>query len=214
MMSWRRRPGPLGPGLGRVGLLAMVVAAALALSACLSQPHPVKNQYRLSAEPEKSATRTDRRTLLVGAVTVAAGYDNRGLVYRVGPERVEADFYNEFVAPPARLLADQTAQYLDQANNRVRVVKTPGLTLAQFGLETYLEYLHGDFTVDPPRAEIGIRFTLNDLRGSTTRVIFDKTYRRSSPLAERSPAALVAGLSECLREVLAELNRDIEKNVR
>lgn len=190
-----------------------VLSALMIISACLSQPHPVKNQYALRAEaPEASdKTRTDRRTLMVGTVSAAAGFDNRGLVYRVGPERFEYDFYNEFMAPPARLLADQTSQYLDLVSPRFRVVKSPGLTLAQYGLETYLEGLYGDYTVNPPQAVLIIRYTLNDMRGSSSRVVWDKTYQRAAIMNDKTPDALTEALGVALSDILNELNQDIGK---
>lgn len=197
--GWRKWPA----------LMAVLIAA----TACLAQPHPVKNSYALSAEAPATADRNhgNRRTLLVGSVTAAAGFDNRALVYRVGSDRYENDFYNEFLAPPARLLADQTSQYLDQASPRFRVVKTPGLTLAQYGLETYLEAIYGDYTTAPPQAVLAIRYTLNDLRGASPKVIWDKTYRRALPMGDESPEALTSALSRALGEILAELNGDLSR---
>ena len=202
----------------RLGLhrLIFLLAAVVLASACLSQPHPVKNVYGLMAEPADQAAQrpANRRTLLVGTVTAAAGFDNRALVYRVGEDRFETDFYNEFLAPPARLLADQTAQYLDDRSRRVRVVKTPGLVIAHYGLETYLECLYGDFTVEPPVAVLGIRFAVNDLRGSQPRILIDVTYRQTVPLAAKGPDALVAAMNEGLNLILTDLNLDLEKNIK
>lgn len=196
-------------------LPVLLTAAVIMLSACLTKAHPQKNYFVLDARPpETQADTTKRRTLLVGTVSAAAGYDNRSLVYRLGPDKYDTDFYNEFMAPPARLLADQCAQYLDAANRRVRTIKTPGLVLADFGLETYLETIHGDFTTDPPQAVISLRFTLNDLRRAPTRVLLDKTYRYAAPMAAKTPEAMVAALNGCLAAILAELNGDIEKNLR
>lgn len=189
-------------------LLALVFAGG-----CLAKAHPEKNRYALTVEspPKAAASSANRRTLLVGTVTAAAGYDNRAMVYRVGPDKYETDFYNEYLAPPARLLADQCAQYLDSANAKVRVVKTPGLTLAQYGLETYIETIHGDYTVDPPQAVVRVRYTLNDLRGAGPRVILDESYADQSPMADRSAEALAEAASAALENILARLNRDIEK---
>ena len=192
----------------------IILALLLTATACLSQPHPVKNHYTLGLSSPETADRPQaaRRTLLVGTVTAAAGFDNRSLVYKVGADRFESDFYNEYVAPPARLLADLTSQYLDQSSPRFRVVKTPGLTLAQYGLETYLEALYGDYTTGQPQAVVAIRFTLNDLRGSSPKVMWDKTYRHSASMADKSPQALVEAQGLALNEILAELNKDISRS--
>lgn len=196
--------------------LMMTAVCLLPLTACLAKPHPQKNIFTLTAAtpagPESLPAK--RRTLLVGTVSVASGFDNRALIYRIGPNQIEEDFYNEFAAPPARLVADQASQFLDRASKRLRVIKTPGLVIADYGLETYLEEISGDFTQNPPQARLSIRFTMNDLRGSTARVLTERTYSGQKPLADRRPEALVAALGECLTEILAELNHDLNKAVR
>ena len=193
--------------------LMAVMIFFIPLCACLAKPHPQKNTFLLTAEapagPEFPSAK--RRTLLVGTVSAAAGFDNRALVYRIGPDQIQEDFYNEFAAPPARLLADQTAQFLDRASRHLRVVKTPGLVIADYGLETYLEEISGDFTTNPPQARLSIRFALSDLRGASARVLIERTYQCQKPLPGQQPEALVTALGECLAEILAELNRDMNK---
>ncbi|MDR1044734.1 MAG: PqiC family protein [Candidatus Adiutrix sp.] len=199
-----------------ISSVALILGLLLLTSGCLSQPHPRKNIFSLGLSAEDSPARSTpkSRTLLAATVTAAAGFDNRGLVFRVGPDQLETDFYNEFAAPPARLLADQAAQYLDAHNSRLRVVKSPGLVLADYGLETYLESLYGDFTVEPPEAVLNIRFTVSDLRPASPRPVLDQTYRQKRPLAAKTPAALVTALQQALGDLLAEFNRDLEKRVR
>ena len=197
-------------------VMALSLGAVLAAGGCVSQPHPQKNVFILGLSagdgPERTAPK--RRTLLAATVTAAAGFDNRGLVYRVGPDQLETDFYNEFAAPPARLLADAAAQYLDAENARLRVVKSPGLVLADYGLETYLESLYGDFTVEPPEAVLNIRFTVSDLRGAAPRPVLDRTYSQRRVAAAKNPAALVATMNQALADLLAQFNRDLENKIR
>lgn len=198
----------------KISPFIVMVMAMLALSACLSQPHPNSNRFALEVRPpETQVTNNTRRTLLVGTVSAASGFDNRGLVYRIGPDQFDTDFYNEFMAPPARLLADQATNFLDAANRRVRVVRSPGLILADFGLETHLEAMYGDFTVSPPQAVIALRFTASDLRSSPARILLDKTYRHQTPLTGKSPAAVVVGLNGSLEAILRELNSDLERAI-
>ena len=207
----------LCPAIFPAFLVLIMAGLICPLAGCLSQPHPNKVSFALEAGGDEGAvpkTPLKRRTLLAATVTAAAGFDNRGLVYKVGPEQYESDFYNEFAAPPARLLADQAAQYLDRRSLKVRAVKSPGLVIAEFGLETYLEAIYGDFTVDPPEAVIAIRFTLNDLRPVAPRVLLDGTYRQRRPLAAKDPVSLVTAMNEALSAILADLRRDIDKAIR
>lgn len=201
--------------MNRFVIVLMLIPLTLFLEACFSQPYPEKNLYLLTTPVvENKAKSGKQRTLLIGIISTAAGYDNQGLVYRVGPNKYEQDFYNDFMAPPARLIVDNVTQYLDAANPRLLVVKTPGLFLADYGLEGYLESMYGDFTVTPPLAVINIRFSLVDLRPQNPIVKFDHTYRRKILFEGKGAAGLVSAFNVGLGEILLDLNKDIGKAVR
>ena len=186
------------------------------MAACLGQPHPVKNRFNL-AFPESSETAANaagRPTMLLGAVTAAPAYDGQALVYRLGPNRYESDFYNEFLAPPARLLAEVISNRLTRTSQRLRVTTVPGLAVADYGLETHILNLYGDFHLSPPRAVMTLRFTLSDLRPTKARVILDRLYPCESPLPEKGgPADLIAAFGLCLADTLEELARELDRTI-
>jgi ABC-type uncharacterized transport system auxiliary subunit len=196
---------------------SLIVSLSLILAACLGQPHPVKNRFNL-AVPEADlgavVNAAGRRTLLLGAVTAAPAYDGRALLYRVGPDRYENDFYNEFLAPPARLLAETASDRLTRASQRLRVTSVPGLVMADFGLEAHIQDLYGDFRFIPPRAVMTLRFTLNDLQPAVARVALDRLYTCERPLAGRGGAAeLVAAYGLCLADILEELAQNLDRAI-
>ncbi len=187
-------------------------------TSCVGQPHLEPNLYQLmanspQAEPQNSQA-LKRRLLLIGPFSAGAVYDDLAFVYQVGPEELKTDFYNQFAAPPARLLADQTTQYLNENNKRLRAVKMTGLALADYGLDAYVEAIYGDFTHDEEGvAVIKIRFTLNDLGSAKPRVLLDKVYEERVMCAEKTPEALVAAWSLALSNLLFQVNADIEAAV-
>ena len=194
-----------------------VVFMALSLmAACLGQPHPVKNRFILAVPDalEEAVNAAGRRTLLLGSVTAAPVYDGQALIYRLGPDRYESDFYNEFLSPPARLLVEAAAGRLTRSSKLLRVTAAPGLAVADYGLETHIQDLYGDFRLDPPRAVMTLRFTLNDLRPSKARVMLDRLYPCVRPLPERGgPADLVAAYGLCLADTLEALARDLDQAI-
>lgn len=198
----------------KTALLVAAVAALALAAGCLQRPYPQKGYFSLGVAMPAAPAAAKKYTVVAGAATAAPGFEERLLVYRVGPNQYESDFYNELVAAPARLVADLAAQYLTAANSKARVATTQGARLADFGLETYVAALYGDFSADPPRAVARVRFTLSDLRGASARVALDKTYEAMRPLGARTPAALAAGASECLGEILRGLNADCERALR
>jgi len=186
----------------------------LSLLACLGQPHPVKNRFVLAlpaAAPGEALNAAGRRTLLVGAVTAAPVYDGRALMYRLGPDRYESDFYNEFLAPPTRLLAEAAADRLTLASRLFRATAAPGLAVADYGLEVHILDLYGDFRQRPPWAVLNLRFTLSDLKPAPPRVALDRFYPCERPLPGRGGAAdLVAAYGLCLADILEAVARDLD----
>ncbi|KXS55783.1 MAG: hypothetical protein AMR96_06440 [Candidatus Adiutrix intracellularis] len=200
---------------GQIFTLFLLSLTAVLSSACLSQPHPALKYFTLETKPETfpgaDIPAPNRRTLLIGTVTTTENSDGQALIYRLGDNHYEPDFYNVFIAPPVRLLADTETQHLNRTSHRLRVVDSPGLTLADFGLETYIEALHGDYRPTPPLAVLNLRFTLNDLRPTQSRVVLDKTYPCLWPLKNVTPDGLVAALSLCLTDSLNRLVRELDE---
>jgi hypothetical protein len=212
-------PGAFGIGVKNNMLkFGPVFFLALSLLACLGQPHPVKNRFVLAlpaAAPGEAVNAAGRLTLLLGAVTAAPPYDGRALLYRLGPDRYESDFYNEFLAPPTRLLAEAAADRLTLASRLFRVTTVPGLVVADYGLEAHILDIYGDFRQRPPRAVLNLRFTLSDLKPAPPRVALDRFYPCERALPERGGAAdLVAAYGLCLTDIMEVLARDLDSAVR
>ena len=192
--------------------LLPVFVVALLLMGCFHKPAPTKNTYSLNISDIKGQTETNtpkKYSMIVGQISVASGFEGRSLVYKVGPNQFETDFYNELIAPPDRLLADLAVQYLDTHSTKMQVLKNSGLRLAEFGIEAYIEKLYGDYSQTPHKAVVNIKFTVNDLRPAEPKGLISKNYISEVPISGNSPALLVEGLSRALTQLLAELTADI-----
>jgi hypothetical protein len=76
-------------------------------------------------------------------------------------------------------------------------------------LEGSVAEFYGDYRLaQSPKAIFGIELLLLD-RLNEWQVIFRRTYHKEVPLADRSPDALAGGLSEAVRLVLVDLEREI-----
>jgi ABC-type uncharacterized transport system auxiliary subunit len=210
-----------------------ILSLAVALSGCgLSRPYPQIRSFALEAltdladrnaaalnEPARhgaarsaGVARTERRLALqVLPGGAAAAYETRKLVYRIGPSELAEDFYNEFAGQPARMIADETARWLERTNPQFEAARTVGPRGADLALEVFVSAFHADFSVRPPQAEAEIRFSLSDLRGRP-KTLWAQTYRGRRPLPEESadrPADQVRGLGLTLGDVLTALDADL-----
>jgi uncharacterized lipoprotein YmbA len=147
--------------------------------------------------------------LKLSPVRVAQPYDSKGFVYRIAPDSLETDFYNQFLAAPGPMLTDELRQVLGQANLFQAVVNSSSLVEPTHLLEGTVDELYGDFSGDDTgKAVLGMSFLMRDA-GSDRPVLLRKQYEKTIPLQARSPEALVQGWNRGLEEILSELVSDL-----
>jgi ABC-type uncharacterized transport system auxiliary subunit len=197
--------------LGRqITVVALVMLTSLAgCSGILSKPYPEKVRYALDVPMPKAQPAGPLPALRVSLVRAYPPYDSSSLVYRTGASTYASDYYKTFIASPDRLLTGQIVDYLSRTG-QFSVVSTGITGEARYVLDADLVSLYGDYTKGlTPAAVVAIRFFLIDDENAAAKVLFQKTYRATEPLADKSAEALVQGWNKALGTILAELSADI-----
>lgn len=197
-------------------LLALVLSvSAIMLSGCLGalqqDPEP-KSYYVLEAkQPEQPPARPVLQgTLQVRDIRVAPPFNTRSLTYRSGPSEYAADYYHLYLAQPGDLVTQQVRTWLSQAG-LFEHVALPGSGLnANFILEGLVTELYGDFRDGKnAKAVVAAQFFLLDERGAGREIAFSRSYRRETPLTERTPEDLMAAINQAFSDVLLALSADL-----
>ncbi len=194
---------------------ALVLCASLALAACsIGKPIPQATTYVIGLPAATPAVARRPETLRMANVRVAASFAGDALVYRMDEVRYTADPYNAFIAEPALMLGSRIAQWLDRAGPFQSVVQPDSVRGASYILEATVSELYGDFRPGhTPAAVVTVQFALLDLTGATSKVVLERTIGRRVAVQEVSPDALVRGYGTALAEILAELQKDLERNI-
>jgi ABC-type uncharacterized transport system auxiliary subunit len=195
-------------------LTAMYVALGICFlcsGGCISlqQKHVEQNQYELKlALPGKVAKHISGK-LDVYYPQIDYQFASSSFVYRVSDLKYITDYYNVFFGSPIDQIQEGLIKYLHSARVFNYVAEDVYPLKADYALKTTVFALYGDYrNPNLPKAVIGIRFVLLDLR-DTQKVVLDKNFKEEIPLQAKSSEALVAawntGLNRILRDFVGSL---------
>jgi len=194
---------------------AFKLCACVVIAACsIGKPIPQATTYVIELPAATPAAARRPETLRMANVRVVAAFAGDALVYRMDDVRYTADPYNAFIAEPALMLGSRMAQWLDRAGPFQSVVQPESVRGAPYILEATVSELYGDFRPgQAPAAVVTVQFALLDLTGARSKVVLERTIGRRVAVQEVSPDALVRGYGTALAEILAELQKDLERNI-
>ena len=196
----------------RPALVACLILLSLLAGGCsLKKAAPVKASFLLAARrADAAAPKKGAATLRVQNLQVAAPFEGRGFIYRLGDVRYESDFYHEFLASPRAMLTEQTRQWLG-GSGLFQVVPDPASKVdATHGLGGNVSALFADYRdASAPKAVLAVEFFVADNRGTTEEIVFQRSYREEITLTDRAPESLVRGWNTALGKILTALEKDL-----
>jgi uncharacterized lipoprotein YmbA len=164
--------------------------------------------------PERSGPPLQARTsywIKIGSVSVAAPYDGRSLVYRLGDQRFEKDFYNVYTTLPAEMISNAERQWINQSGIFAAAVGQSNSFFPYYTLQAAVNEFYGDYRVRP-EAVVSIEFFLTAEKGGKGNpIIGSNRYTKRIALKDNTPAALVLGQQQALAEILKEYEVQLDK---
>lgn len=187
--------------------LILACTALLTLVSCsLPSRAPVTPTAWLVA-PERNSAPLKPKTefwLKIGAVSVAAPFDGRSLVYRLGDQRYEKDFYNVYSAIPAEMIAISERKWINQANIFALTVGQGNSLFPYYMLQTTVNEFYGDYRIRP-EAVVTLEFILTTTNaGIGNPIIGANRYSKRIALKDNTPEALALGQQQALAEIFKE----------
>ena len=123
----------------------IAAVAALALAGCaFNRQAPVKQQYLLDPPAPAAVPKSQPTSVRVGSINVAAPFRGRTFVLREADLRYETDYYNEFLVPPATMVAELTVRALERSKAFARVVPPGYAADADWVLDGFVSALYAD----------------------------------------------------------------------
>lgn len=189
----------------------VLLAVGLLVGCAPKKSYPEKRYYVLDvSRPGEASAPLNEAVLSVRRFNVSPRYEGKGFVYRDGDLSYESDFYSEFLISPGSLVTEEVRQWLAASGLFQRVVASASHLEATEILEGNVVALYGDYReAASPAAVLDVQFFLIKDVSARSEVVFQKEYRETVSLNERSAKALVNGWNEALRQILTALEKDL-----
>jgi cholesterol transport system auxiliary component len=199
------------PWLKRIASVSLLVVIAFTLLACAPTRPPIDTANWLVAPERTGAPRTMQSPLWLkmGSFSVTTPFDTKSLVYRLGDQQYEKDFYNAYIASPSSMFSNATRQWLDQSGI-FRITVAQGTSFFPFyTLQATIDEIYGDYR-GKPEAVVSAQFFLTVTNPNIpTPLITAKRYTQRVALANNLPQTLVLGQQRALAEILQQLEADL-----
>ncbi|MBU3578076.1 membrane integrity-associated transporter subunit PqiC [Polynucleobacter sp. UK-Kesae-W10] len=192
----------------------VLIAVAISLSACSLPTRAPVTPSSWTVAPERVAAPRQARTpfwLKIGAVSVAPPFDGKSLVYRLGDQRYEKDFYNVYSSIPGEMIGNAERQWLNNANIFSAAVGQNNSFFPYYILQASVNEFYGDYRVKP-EAVVSVEFFLTVVNaGKTNPLIGANRYTKRVALKDNTPEALVIGQQQALAEILKQYEDQLDK---
>jgi uncharacterized lipoprotein YmbA len=184
----------------------------MTLAACgLSKPYPAKQLYALDVPPPvRYASGTGAAALRVQPVRMTEPYGNEQFHYRVGPARIEADYYANFVDEPGRLITAELTEWLAKTEEYQAVVGASSTVDTDRSVQLVINELYGD-TSDPRlvKAVVAGRVFVLDESAVETSVLLTRDYRETEIASAPDGDALVEAWAAALARMFDRIAADL-----
>ncbi len=181
-----------------------LLIGALLLTGC-SVPGraPSTETFTLSLEPAGRSLDERGPVLEVAEPQARPGFATTGMAYREQPFELAYFAYNEWAAPPPKMLQPLLVEAMESAGAFSAVIDGPQRLGADRRLETELLYLIQDFTGETSHLEMAVRAQIIDMRSEE--VIATRTFRTSQPAPSDDAYGGVVAANRALKQLLPEL---------
>lgn len=194
----------------RILLLTVVVG----LTACSLPTRAPVSPTSWMVAPERTDPPLKNRSdiwLKIGSVNVAPPFDGRSLVYRLGDQRYEKDFYNVYTVIPAEMIGNAERSWFNKANIFAAAVGQNNSFFPYYTLQLTVNEFYGDYRVRP-EAVVSVEFFLSaTTAGKVNPIIGTNRYTKRVALRDNTPQALVLGQQEALAEIFKEYEVALSK---
>lgn len=178
----------------------------------LERSYPDKHFFALEVNRESKPVNDPGHSVMqISNVRISPRYEGKNFIYRLSDTSFESDFYNEFLVPPASLVAEELVKGLARSDLFQYVIDPSSELAPTHVLEAMVNALYGDFrNSSAPKAVLEMEFFVSKQAAGKSEIVMQRRYSKAVELQGHSPDALVKGWEQALGAILADLIADLK----
>ena len=188
--------------------LAPLLLTAGIFVGCASDPKWKRQAFAFSLPADPPATNAPTHIVALSRVSISPLFQSRSFIYRKAGNIYEQDPYAGFLVPPERALAEPIRAWMRASGVFGRVVQPGSGLTPTLVAEVSINELYGDFRqASRPVGAMEIHFICYEIKdGEPGHIVLDRVCAHETPLARKTPDALMAAWDADLREIMEEIN--------
>jgi len=191
---------------------APILAVAI-LCGCAVGPEWKRRVFAFSLPGDPPITNAQTNMVALSRVSISPLFQSRSFTYRKAENTYEQDPYAGFLVPPERALAEPIRAWMRASGVFGRVVEPGSGLRPTLVAEVSVNQLYGDLRqASRPVGTMEIHFICYEVKdGDPGRIVLDRICAHETPLARKTPDALMAAWDADLREIMEEINSEYAK---
>src|SRR2546426_11553972 len=188
---------------------------ATILCGCASDPRWKRRVFAFSLPADPPIVNLRTNIVALSRVSISPLFQSRSFTYRKAENTYEQDPYAGFLVPPERALAEPIRAWMRASGVFGRVLEPGSGLTPTLVAEVSVNELYGDFRqASRPVGTMEIHFICYEVKdGDPGRIVLDRVCAHETPLARKTPNALMAAWDADLREIMGEINSEYSKAI-
>ena len=191
---------------------AVIVLPVILFGAgCMHGKAVVKNTFLLDAQRDDRFVHGESMGILaVQPFSIAPAFEGKGVVSRIGENKYESDYYNEYFVSPAQMMTERARNWLSQSGLFAQVLPPVSCVEPTYVLEGHVKQMVMDVrSRTAAHAVLEIQFFLLQQQSKHRVIQFQKTYTSIQLMESASFQDYMAAQNWGLRNMLSTLESDL-----
>jgi hypothetical protein len=192
--------------------ITLLLAASILLG-CASDPKWKRQVFAFSLPADPRAANAQTHIVALSRVSISPLFQSRSFTYRKAENTYEQDPYAGFLVPPERALAEPIRAWMRASGVFGRILEPGSGLTPTLVAEVSVNELYGDIRqASRPVGKMEIHFICYEVKdGDPGRIVLDRVCAHETPLARKTPDALMAAWDTDLRVIMEEINSEYSK---